>query len=1209
MNWRFNQKDSNYMIHSYRVVCFETLWLYSGGGILFQLKSDSLIHAHAQTTKTYYKHQDSRIMKAQELKTKTSANSDIQDLLLRYQDYQDNNCQGRLLASFQDDAKYEHVGQDTRSVLGDQGKLGKLLVHWVKVWFDLWYSIDSKILHKFIKSSTIVKVSFLLRPCYDECYRMIDLLQRSFLQDDCFSGVDMATSNPNPNGWTWVFGKNNKQHTIDDLFVKYMEKIATSFYVSNFPNYLDAKNHWKEFQHFGRIVDAFIANKRSKQALLRFTKKSYATITHGDISTRETRRNDMKNVKSVHLDECDLIKVEDASTVVGYGCGFNLTLRSHGTFKSNESLKKLWITSQEVSPSFVVDKQMIWIEICGPPLCAWGLSAFKKVTNLFEKFKFFDTKDEDCMSMGRVCIAKKIQSLIHEKVEVNILGKTFQVFVKEIRTWNIHISNDIESNDYDDEAISSNRNVDPIEAFDDFIQHVVEGKEVEKTPPKDPKANDSKPPDLEKDMVADEVVSDNSKPYGFENFIKKNKACSRSSSTSRAGKCSTSFANYSRKDLKGFSFIDEMNRMIEVGGALGYDVKGCKKSLMRLINGIDHIRRVILIGDLNEVRSESERFGFTFYSGDAIIFNSFIHDTGLIDLPMGDDVLHSNTDLKVIDLDRLWSDHFEDMVKDKWAAISDLKQCKPLHTKLKDLKSHLKLWYARTKEVEANRKNCILATLRDLDKNIDDRHTTDVDRTTQINRTQELEDTKKLKSMDLVQKSKVKWEVEGDENSKFFHGLINFRRKSQMVQGIMLDGVWIPNLRTLNQLSLTSKRISLVVTTPRFPSLQYYRPIYLIGIHYKIVAKILANRLSKVIDSIISSEQYSFITRRQILDYPLILSETIDWYKKRKKKMMLFKVDFQKAFNSGFEARGSFSPFLFVIIMEGLHMALFDDLAANLFHGVKVGSPGMHLSHLFYANNVIILSEWNQNAMENIFQILNIVYIVFGLKINIHKSNVYGLGVSSNEVEVMASYTGCEAGFFSFTYLGLPIGSNMSRIANWQPLIDRFKARLSGWKANLLSIGGRLTLIKYVLGSLGNYYLSIFKVPETVVKSLKSLCYSFFWGSSEDSKKLDWVKWSNILASLDKGGLSVGIDIRGCHTNGVWARIVGSIFHLHLSGIVPLNSIRFKDWSRPVNVGSTKAEFDALIYDIANLDPEELVDSDTCIWSLSHDDKFFGEFS
>ncbi|GJV06119.1 retrovirus-related pol polyprotein from transposon TNT 1-94 [Tanacetum coccineum] len=75
----------------------------------FQLKSDSLSHAYAQTTKTYYKHQDSRIMKAQELKTKTFVNSDIKDIS------SETKLWGRLLASFQDDAKYEHVGQDTRS--------------------------------------------------------------------------------------------------------------------------------------------------------------------------------------------------------------------------------------------------------------------------------------------------------------------------------------------------------------------------------------------------------------------------------------------------------------------------------------------------------------------------------------------------------------------------------------------------------------------------------------------------------------------------------------------------------------------------------------------------------------------------------------------------------------------------------------------------------------------------------------------------------------------------------------------------------------------------------------------------------------------------------------------------------------------------------------------------------------------------------------
>ncbi|GKD32880.1 RNA-directed DNA polymerase, eukaryota, partial [Tanacetum coccineum] len=47
-----------------------------------------------------------------------------------------------------------------------------------------------------------------------------------------------------------------------------------------------------------------------------------------------------------------------------------------------------------------------------------------------------------------------------------------------------------------------------------------------------------------------------------------------------------------------------------------------------------------------------------------------------------------------------------------------------------------------------------------------------------------------------------------------------------------------------------------------------FRPISLIGIHYKIIAKILANRLSKVIDKIVSKEQSAFIAGRQILDGP-----------------------------------------------------------------------------------------------------------------------------------------------------------------------------------------------------------------------------------------------------------------------------------------------------------------------------------------------------
>ncbi|GJY72276.1 putative reverse transcriptase domain-containing protein [Tanacetum coccineum] len=85
------------------------------GDASFQLESNSLPHAHAQTTKTYYKHQDSRIMKAQELKTKTSAQTLIYKIFLqRYQVYQ-----GRLLASFQDDAKPEIIHETLKKIVAN----------------------------------------------------------------------------------------------------------------------------------------------------------------------------------------------------------------------------------------------------------------------------------------------------------------------------------------------------------------------------------------------------------------------------------------------------------------------------------------------------------------------------------------------------------------------------------------------------------------------------------------------------------------------------------------------------------------------------------------------------------------------------------------------------------------------------------------------------------------------------------------------------------------------------------------------------------------------------------------------------------------------------------------------------------------------------------------------------------------------------------
>ncbi|GJT16455.1 RNA-directed DNA polymerase, eukaryota, reverse transcriptase zinc-binding domain protein [Tanacetum coccineum] len=77
-----------------------------------------------------------------------------------------------------------------------------------------------------------------------------------------------------------------------------------------------------------------------------------------------------------------------------------------------------------------------------------------------------------------------------------------------------------------------------------------------------------------------------------------------------------------------------------------------------------------------------------------------------------------------------------------------------------------------------------------------------------------------------------------------------------------------------------------------------FRPISLIGSIYKIIAKILANRLISVLGDIVSDVQSAFITGRQMLDGPFILNEVLQWCTKKKRKSLIFKVDFEKAFDS-----------------------------------------------------------------------------------------------------------------------------------------------------------------------------------------------------------------------------------------------------------------------------------------------------------------------
>ncbi|GJX60145.1 reverse transcriptase domain, reverse transcriptase zinc-binding domain protein [Tanacetum coccineum] len=69
-----------------------------------------------------------------------------------------------------------------------------------------------------------------------------------------------------------------------------------------------------------------------------------------------------------------------------------------------------------------------------------------------------------------------------------------------------------------------------------------------------------------------------------------------------------------------------------------------------------------------------------------------------------------------------------------------------------------------------------------------------------------------------------------------------------------------------------------------------------------------------------------------------------------------------------------------------------------------------------------------------------------------------------------------------------------------------------------MSFGGRLTLVKSVLGSLPLYYFLMFRVSLSVIKNLERIRKNFFWGGVGEGKKLSWVKWDSVIASHESGG-------------------------------------------------------------------------------------------
>ncbi|RVW53000.1 Suppressor of mec-8 and unc-52 protein-like 1 [Vitis vinifera] len=371
--------------------------------------------------------------------------------------------------------------------------------------------------------------------------------------------------------------------------------------------------------------------------------------------------------------------------------------------------------------------------------------------------------------------------------------------------------------------------------------------------------------------------------------------------------------------------------------------------------------------------------------------------------------------------------------------------------------------------------------------------------------------------------------------------------------------------------SLNATFLVIIPKKGRAEDLGEFRPISLLGGLYKLMAKVLANRLKLVLDKVVSVDQNAFVRGRQIIDASLIANEVVDYWQKRKEKGLVCKLDIEKAYDSiswsflmkvlskmGFGSRwmdwmwwcfstakfsvlingapaGFFpsskglrqgdpiSPYLFILGMEVLSALIRRAVQGNYISGCRLrgrGGEEIMVSHLLFADDTIIFCEASKDQLTHLGWILAWFEAASGLRINLAKSELIPVGEIDN-VEEMAVELGCRIGSFPVKYLGLPLGARHKALPMWDGVEERLRRRLARWKRQYLSKGGRITLIRSTLASIPIYQMSIFRMPKSVVKRLEKLQRDFLWGGGNTGRKIHLVNWKVVCTQKDKGGLGI----------------------------------------------------------------------------------------
>lgn len=280
-----------------------------------------------------------------------------------------------------------------------------------------------------------------------------------------------------------------------------------------------------------------------------------------------------------------------------------------------------------------------------------------------------------------------------------------------------------------------------------------------------------------------------------------------------------------------------------------------------------------------------------------------------------------------------------------------------------------------------------------------------------------------------------------------------------------------------------------------------FRPIALCNVLYKILAKVLANRLKLILDGVISENQSAFMPGRNISDNVLVAFEIIhhmkrkhvgnvgevalkldiskaydrvDWHYLNTRmqqmgfcskwvqwiKMCVSTVKYSICFNGtniclvlpkrGLRQGDPISPYLFLLCVEGLSRAIQSAESENAIHihGCKVSRTAPSITHLLFADDSFLFFRADHDETVKIKEILDKYELLSGQAVNYRKSGIFfSSNVRRDKQQKITDILGETSDLSTGNYLGLPSLVGGSKYSVFKFLKDRIWKRIHGWNA------------------------------------------------------------------------------------------------------------------------------------------------------------------